>query len=91
MEKGAARYPVCKPVWPDSCLLYTSESDKRQEKTGFKIREAQLAKIPYMVVIGDKEQEEGTVSVRFRDSKESKSMTKDEFVQMVVQAIEEKK
>ena len=67
------------------------ESDKRQEKTGFKIREAQLAKIPYMVVIGDKEQEEGTVSVRFRDSKESKSMTKDEFVQMVVQAIEEKK
>ena len=40
--------------------------DGRSEKIGYKIREAQLQKIPYMLVIGDKELENGTVSVRSR-------------------------
>jgi threonyl-tRNA synthetase len=40
--------------------------DDRNEKTGFKIREAQLQKIPYMLIVGDREQESGTVSVRSR-------------------------
>jgi len=66
------------------------EIDKRQEKTGFKIREAQLAKIPFMLVIGDKEQEEGTVTVRFRDSGENKTMTKEEFVAMLLEKIANK-
>ena len=42
------------------------EVDERQEKIGYKIREAQLQKIPYMLVVGDKEAAEGTVSVRSR-------------------------
>ena len=40
------------------------ELDERQEKIGYKIREAQLQKIPYMLVVGDREAAEGTVSVR---------------------------
>ena len=42
------------------------ELDERSEKIGYKIREAQLQKIPYMLVVGDKEAESGTVSVRMR-------------------------
>ena len=42
------------------------ELDDRHEKIGFKIREAQLQKIPYMLVVGDREVAEGTVSVRSR-------------------------
>lgn len=40
--------------------------DDRNEKIGYKIREAQLQKVPYMLVIGDKEVEDGTVAVRRR-------------------------
>ena len=43
-----------------------ADVDDRQEKIGFKIREAQLQKIPYMLVVGDREQTESTVSVRSR-------------------------
>ncbi|HIS69550.1 MAG TPA: threonine--tRNA ligase [Candidatus Gallacutalibacter stercoravium] len=63
------------------------EIDKRQEKTGFKIREAQLAKVPYMLVIGDKEQESGTVSVRKRDSNETSVMQADAFIEMLLNEI----
>ena len=42
------------------------ELDLRNEKIGFKVQEAQMMKIPYMLVIGDREAEEGTVSVRTR-------------------------
>jgi len=67
------------------------ESDKRQEKTGFKVREAQLMKIPFMLVLGDKEQEEGTVAVRRRDSNQTTVMPVDEFVSMVTQLIKDRK
>ncbi len=67
-----------------------AESDKRAEKTGYKIREAQLAKIPYMLVVGDKETEEGTVSVRRRGSMEMTTMTAEEFVKMIVEEIKTK-
>jgi threonyl-tRNA synthetase len=42
--------------------------DERQEKIGYKIREAQLQKVPYMLVVGDRESESGTVAVRDRTS-----------------------
>ena len=45
---------------------FRGELDKRQEKIGLKIREAQLEKIPYMLVIGDRELENGTVALRSR-------------------------
>ncbi len=66
-------------------------ADKRQEKTGFKIREAQLSKVPYMLVIGDKEQEEGTVAVRRSGSQQTETMTADDFINMLVDEISNKK
>ncbi len=62
-------------------------ADKRAEKTGYKIREAQMAKVPYMIVVGDKEQEEGTVAVRLRDTTATTTMKVDEFVDMICKDI----
>ena len=56
------------------------ERDVRNEKLSFKIREAQLQKIPYMLVIGDKEVEQGTVTPRYRDGKNLPTMKPEEFV-----------
>lgn len=67
-----------------------AELDARNEKVGYKIREAQLEKVPYMLVAGDKEQETGTVSVRARKEGNSGSMSVDEFVEMILKKIEEK-
>ena len=64
--------------------------DDRPEKTGFKIREAQLEKVPYMIVCGDKEQQDKTVSVRRRDVQESVTMSVEEFSDMVVKDIKSK-
>ncbi|HML78465.1 threonine--tRNA ligase [Geobacter sulfurreducens] len=59
------------------------QKDFRNEKLGFKIREAQLQKIPYMLVIGDKEVESGTVTPRFRDGSNRAAMKPEEFVAFV--------
>lgn len=67
------------------------EIDDRSEKLGFKLREAQLEKSPYMVVIGDKDIEAGAVSVRSRKSGDMGSMSVDEFVDMIVEEVETKK
>jgi threonyl-tRNA synthetase len=56
------------------------ELDARQEKIGYKIREAQLQKIPYMLVAGDREAAEGTVAVRSRSGGDLGARTIDEFV-----------
>jgi threonyl-tRNA synthetase len=61
------------------------ERDVRNEKLSFKIREAQLQKIPYMLVIGDKEVEQGTVTPRYRDGKNLPAMKPEEFVNFVTQ------
>jgi threonyl-tRNA synthetase len=57
-----------------------ADLDERQEKIGYKIREAQLQKIPYMLVVGDKEVAEGTVSVRSRSGGDLGPETVDGFV-----------
>ncbi|WP_303722584.1 threonine--tRNA ligase [Malonomonas rubra] len=59
------------------------ELDLRNEKLGFKIREAQVAKIPYMLVIGDREMEEKTVAPRFRNGKNLESMSVTDFIGFV--------
>jgi threonyl-tRNA synthetase len=59
------------------------QEDLRNEKLNFKIREAQLQKIPYMLVIGDKEVEQGTVTPRYRDGKNLPAMTPDAFIAFV--------
>ena len=56
------------------------ESDLRSEKLGYKIREAQMEKIPYMLVIGDRDMENGTVSVRTRGGEDLGAMTPDAFL-----------
>ena len=66
-------------------------SDLRSEKIGYKIREAQLEKIPYMLVIGSKEVENGTVSVRSRKQADMGTMTLDAFLAMALEEIETKK
>ena len=64
------------------------EKDYRSEKIGYKIREAQLMKIPYMLVIGDREAENGTVSVRTRSGGDMGVMAADEFVAKICEEIE---
>jgi threonyl-tRNA synthetase len=67
------------------------ERDVRNEKLSFKIREAQLQKIPYMLVIGDKEVEQGTVTPRYRDGKNLPAMKPEEFVDFVTKECKEYK
>ena len=57
-----------------------AESDLRSEKLGYKIREAQMQKIPYMLVVGDRDMENGTVSVRTRKGDDLGAMTPDTFL-----------
>ena len=64
--------------------------DIRSEKLGYKLREAQLEKIPYMLVIGDKEAEEGTVSVRKRGFGDQGSMAIADFCDLIVKEVEER-
>ncbi len=66
------------------------EVDTRSEKLGYKLREAQLEKVPYVLVIGDKEAEEGTVSVRKRSFGDQGSFSIDEFIAMIKKDIETK-
>jgi threonyl-tRNA synthetase len=68
-----------------------AELDGRQEKIGYKIREAQLQKIPYMLVAGDREAAEGTVSVRSRAGGDQGSRMIDEFINAALSEIREKK
>ena len=56
------------------------ENDLRSEKLGYKIREAQMQKIPYMLVVGDRDMENGTVSVRTRQGEDLGAMSLDAFV-----------
>jgi len=60
-----------------------AEKDFRNEKLGFKIREAQVQKIPYMLVIGDREVKEETVSPRKRSGETLKSMRVEDFVKQI--------
>lgn len=66
------------------------EVDDRNEKIGYKIREAQLEKVPYMLIIGEKETETGSVSVRSRKDGDLGQVVKAEFVEKILQEIKDK-
>jgi threonyl-tRNA synthetase len=66
------------------------ELDGRQEKIGYKIREAQLQKVPYMLVVGDREATSGTVAVRSRTGGDLGSRTIEAFIQAVREEIDRK-
>ncbi|QZY56294.1 threonine--tRNA ligase [Crassaminicella profunda] len=63
------------------------ELDDRNEKIGYKIREAQLEKVPYMIIVGEKEQESNTISVRSRDEGELGSQEIESFINKVKEEI----
>ena len=67
------------------------EVDDRNEKTGYKIREAQLQKIPYMLVVGEKEASSNTVAVRSRENGDIGTESIDEFIAKLEKEIKEKK
>ncbi|NLU36962.1 MAG: threonine--tRNA ligase [Clostridiales bacterium] len=67
-----------------------AEIDLRNEKIGYKIREAQMEKVPYMLIVGDKEVENGTVAVRSRKEGDIGAMKVEEFKAMLLKEIEEK-
>ena len=60
------------------------EMDQRTEKIGYKIREARMERVPYILVVGEKEQELGHVSVRNREDGDLGSMSVEEFLDMVL-------
>ena len=64
------------------------QKDLRNEKLGFKIREAQLQKIPYMLIVGDKEVESGVVTPRFRDGNNLEPMTAAAFTRFITLEVE---
>lgn len=66
------------------------EIDDRSEKIGFKIRAAQLEKVPYMIIAGDKDIENGTISVRSRKDGEQGAMTLDAFIENIMEEIKTK-
>lgn len=66
-------------------------TDCRNEKIGYKIREAQMQKTPFMLIIGDKEMQSGTVSVRSRKDGDIGSMSVDEFIEYINKIIKEHK
>lgn len=67
------------------------EMDDRSEKIGYKIREAQLEKVPYMLIVGEKEMNEKTVSVRSRKEGDKGAMSLDEFISMLAEEVETKR
>lgn len=66
------------------------EVDVRSEKIGYKIREAQMEKVPYMVILGDKEKENGVIAVRSRSAGDLGQMTKEDFIAKLKEEIDKK-
>ena len=67
------------------------ELDDRDEKLSHKMRESQTRKIPYTIIIGDKEKEDGTISYRLHGDKETKTVSKEEFINILNKQIKEYK
>ena len=71
-------------------LGYRTQLDDRNEKIGKKIREAQVQKVPFMLIVGEKEAESGTVAVRQRHGGDLGAMTLDDFISRMQKDIDEK-
>ena len=70
---------------------YRVENDFRSEKVGYKIRQAQLEKVPYMMVLGENEVNAGTVTLRKRNGEEIRDLTIDQVIELFEKEISEKK
>jgi threonyl-tRNA synthetase len=67
-----------------------AETDCRSEKLGYKIREAQLQKVPYMLVVGDRDMENGTVSPRHRADGDLGAMSFEDFTALLKDVVDSK-
>ena len=88
-EKQQDRVRELEKMFKDAGLRVSG--DYRNEKIGYKIREAQMEKIPYMLIVGDKEVEEGTVSVRSRKGEDKGAMAPEQFLAEALLEINTKK
>lgn len=68
-----------------------AEFDRRNEKLNFKIREAQMQKIPYMIIVGDKEAEQKQVSIRTRDGQTHQNLSVDQFMKTLLSDIQSRR
>jgi threonyl-tRNA synthetase len=68
-----------------------AETDLRADKIGYKIREATLAKVPYMLVVGEKEVAEGKVAVRHRTEGDKGAMLMNDFFRLVSEQVSQRK
>ena len=66
------------------------EVDKRNEKIGYKIREAKMEKVPYVIVVGDKEAEDGTVNINKRGVEEKQTVALNDFISLVDEEVKNK-
>ncbi len=66
------------------------EVDHRNEKLGYKIRQAQMEKVPYMLIVGNQEAEDGTVSVRRRDTEKNERMSGEDFIRLLEKQVVER-
>src|SRR5699024_2877981 len=91
------------PVSPSAHMAYAADVadqlkqnglrvhvDVRDEKIGYKIREAQTKKIPYSIVLGDNEMESGSVNIRKYSQKETETLPLDTFIQQILEEINNK-
>ena len=78
---------VCEKL---NALGVRAETDLRNEKIGYKIREAQMQKLPYMLVVGDREAESGAVAVRTRSGEDLGAMPLDDFAAKLLEEIRTK-
>ena len=67
------------------------EVDSRDEKLSYKMRESQTRKIPYTIILGDKERDDNLISYRLHGSNETSSIDKNEFVSLLIDNIKNKK
>ena len=68
---------------------FRANTDLRNEKIGLKIREATMRKIPYILIVGGKEQETGTIAVRTREGKDLGQMSVTDFISMIDQQVKD--
>jgi threonyl-tRNA synthetase len=79
---------VCEEI---AALGFRVDVDDRNEKLGYKIREAQLMKVPYMLIVGEKEEKDNLVSVRGRKEGDLGQLKLDEFKKKIVEKLKNKK
>lgn len=73
------------------CKEFRVELDSRDEKMGYKIRESQTKKIPYTLVLGNNERDNGTVTYRKYGEENSTTVSKEEFLDMITKQVSEYK